>query len=445
MQNINPLLNMVEKRKNGIHSGIPSFCSANKIVIEAILEQAKRFDDDVLIEATSNQVNQFGGYIGMTPDEFRDYVFQIADKISFNKSKIFLGGDHLGPQPWQNLDADEAMDNAKELIRLCIKAGYIKIHLDTSMRLASDSTKEPLSDDVIAERGAILMEAAEDAYQELLKINPTAIHPVFVIGSEVPTPGGTQEDVNELMITHPEAFEDSIMAYKRKFRERNLMDLWDYIIAVVVQPGVEFGSAEISHYDRVKSFRLCKKLNEYPNIVFEGHSTDYQSPQKLKEMVEDGIAIIKVGPALTYALREAIFALSKIEEELIADATKHARFIETLDEVMMANPQYWEKYYTGNDIEKKLARQYSFFDRSRYYFNQPQVVRAMEKLFQNLDEVEIPIYLIHQYMPFQYIKVRDGKLTPTAHELVKDSIVMLVEDYNYAVKQNYMVSSVFIR
>jgi D-tagatose-1,6-bisphosphate aldolase subunit GatZ/KbaZ len=439
MSNLNPLFNMVEKRQNGIHSGIPSFCSANKIVIEAILEQAKRFDDDVLIEATSNQVNQFGGYIGMTPAEFRDYVFEIADKINFNKDKIFLGGDHLGPQPWQSLDADIAMENSKELIRLCVDAGYIKIHLDTSMRLGSDSITEPLSDETIAERGAILMEVAENAYQNLLKRNPSAVHPVFVIGSEVPTPGGTQEDVKELIITHPEAFENTILAYKKKFRERNLMELWKYVIAVVVQPGVEFGSADISHYDREKSSKLCRKLNEYPNIVFEGHSTDYQSHQKLKEMVEDGIAIIKVGPALTYALREAIFALSKMEEELLSDTEQHANFIEVLESVMTADPQYWEKYYLGTESEKRLARQYSFFDRSRYYFNHPDVVSAMDKLFHNLDSVEIPIYIIHQYMPLQYVKVRDGKLNPSAFELAKDSVVMLVEDYNYAVKQNYMV------
>ena len=34
----NPLREMVTKRKLGIHCGIPSFCSANKLVIEAILE-----------------------------------------------------------------------------------------------------------------------------------------------------------------------------------------------------------------------------------------------------------------------------------------------------------------------------------------------------------------------------------------------------------------------
>jgi D-tagatose-1,6-bisphosphate aldolase subunit GatZ/KbaZ len=71
----NPLFNLAAKRKAGLLSGIPSFCCSNRFVIEAIFEQSKRFDDKVLIEATSNQVNQFGGYIGMKPADFRDYIY----------------------------------------------------------------------------------------------------------------------------------------------------------------------------------------------------------------------------------------------------------------------------------------------------------------------------------------------------------------------------------
>ena len=53
---------MIFKRNMGIHCGIPSYCTASGIVIEACLQQGKRFGDDILIEGTSNQVNQFGGY-----------------------------------------------------------------------------------------------------------------------------------------------------------------------------------------------------------------------------------------------------------------------------------------------------------------------------------------------------------------------------------------------
>ena len=60
------LRKILQKRQAGMkYAGIPSFCTANELVIEACIRQAMRFDDFVLIEATANQVNQYGGYTGM--------------------------------------------------------------------------------------------------------------------------------------------------------------------------------------------------------------------------------------------------------------------------------------------------------------------------------------------------------------------------------------------
>lgn len=442
----NPLKEMVVKRQSGIHCGVPSFCCANKIVIEAILDQAQRFGDTTLIEATSNQVNQNGGYMNMTPMDFTNYVYKIADKLHISRDKIYLGGDHMGPLPWANLPAAEAMENAKVLVSQCVKAGYKKIHLDTSMRLGDDSLEVRLSDDVIAERGAILYQACEMAYQEMLEKNPDEIHPVFVIGSEVPVPGGINEDeVDGMELTNSKDFENTLMAYKRKFNELGLDNAWEHIIAVVVQPGVEFGDETIHHYDRIAARDLCNTLKKYPDIVFEGHSTDYQTPASLKEMVEDGIAIIKVGPALTFALREALFALNMIEEELIANDAERSHFRDVLEKEMMEDPKNWKNYYHGTEAEVALKRKYSFSDRSRYYMSRPVVEEARRKLFENIDSVNIPMSMLKQYMPLQYIKVRDGKLSMKARELAKDSVVTLVEDYNYAVKYNYMISGIFVR
>ena len=439
----NKLFNIIEKRRLGIHSGIPSFCCSNKIVIEAILEQSRRFDDLVLIEATSNQVNQHGGYTGMTPIDFKNYTYQIADKIGFDKSKIILGGDHMGPLPWADLPAKEAMEKAKELVKLCVYAGYKKIHLDTSMKLGDDGDKE-LSYDVIAERGAILFKECEKAYKKMLNINPDEIKPVFVIGSEVPIPGGTSESEDKnLNITDADDFENTIIAYKKKFKEYGLDKSWNDIIAIVVQPGVEFGGNDIRLYDRIKAQHLCNVLKQYPDIVFEGHSTDYQPPLKLKEMVKDGIAIIKVGPALSFALREGLFALANIEKYLITDENLQSHFIEILDEEMIKNDKHWKKYYQGNQNDVAISRKFSFSDRCRYYFINQRVENAIQVLFKNIDQVQIPMGLLHQFMPIQYNKVRDGLLKPKGKELVKDAVISVIEDYNYAVKYKYIVNGVF--
>lgn len=434
---------LIQKRKMGMkYAGIPSFCTASDLVIEACLKQAMRHDDYVLVEATANQVNQYGGYTGMKPADYRDFVYDIADHIDFPKERIILGGDHLGPLTWQDDPEETAMAKAVELVQLFVLAGFKKIHLDTSMRLADDSKDEILTDETIARRGAVLYEACEEAYQELLKKNPSEIRPVYIIGSEVPIPGGAQEAEESIKVTTPEAVEKTLAAYKEQFEKRGLINAFDNIIGIVVQPGVEFGDDDIFQYNRVKAAELTTAMKKYGNIVLEGHSTDYQAPKALKEMVEDGIAILKVGPALTFSLREGLFALSMMERELVKEEDR-ANFVETMEDAMLKSPANWKKHYHGNDQELRLKRKYSFSDRCRYYFAQPEMKAAIEKLFDNMSKVEIPLSMLRQTMPQQYIKVRDGVLSMNPRELVEDCVVHLIEDYNYATKLNYMISDAF--
>jgi len=442
----NPMLDMIDRRMAGIHSGVPSFCCANKIVIEAIMDQAKRFDDRVLIEATSNQVNQYRGYTGMVPEDFKNFVYEIADRNGFDKSRIILGGDHLGPLPWCDKPEEVAMREAAKLVRLVVRAGYLKIHLDTSMKLGDDPVDEKLADEVIARRGAFLYNECYQEFLELKKEKPDAIHPVFVIGSEVPIPGGAHEDEEDTMqITKREDLESTLLHYKQEFKKYGLEDEFKYVIAVVVQPGVEFGNEGIHHYNRIDAHKLCETLREYPGIVFEAHSTDYQLPVSLKEMVADGLAILKVGPALTFALREGLFALSHIEDEMIEDEEQRANFPEVLEKAMLENPSHWNKYYFAEGQGLVNERKYGFSDRCRYYFALPEVEAAMEKLFANIDALNIPMGLLHQYLPNQTPKVLAGTLKPTGKELVKDHINEIVEQYNYAVKTNYIVENNFAR
>lgn len=436
------LRTMLEKRKQGMpFAGIPSFCTANELVIEACLRQAMRFDDAVLVEATANQVNQFGGYTGMTPAGYRDMVYRIADRVGFPRERVILGGDHLGPLTWQKEPEEIAMGNAAELVRQFVEAGFQKIHLDTSMRVAGDPASLPV--ETVARRGAALYEVCETAYQKRLADDPGCQRPVFIIGSEVPIPGGAQEAEDSVAVTEPEAVRETLRAYREQFVRSGLTGAFDNVIGIVVQPGVEFGDDEVFRYDRTKAARLVQAMREQDGIVMEGHSTDYQPPQALKEMVEDGIAILKVGPALTFALREGLFALSEMERLLVPEA-QWARFPETLEAVMLREPDNWKKYYGGTEAEQALKRKFSFSDRCRYYFAKEEVGRAMEKLFANLRGAAVPMGLLHQYLPNQYAKVRAGTLPLEPKRLAEDCVVHLVEDYNYATKLNYMIADALL-
>ncbi|MCD8015725.1 MAG: class II D-tagatose-bisphosphate aldolase, non-catalytic subunit [Lachnospiraceae bacterium] len=425
-----PLQVMMDRRKNGEKCGMPSYCTANELALEAALLRAKKRGQPVLIEATANQVNQYGGYTGMKPADFYTMVLKMASDIGVPENQVILAGDHLGPLTWQEEPEATAMEKSRELVYQYVRAGFTKIHLDTSMKLADDP-EGPLATETVARRGVQLYKTCMSAYKELKKEKPDAMRPVFVIGSEVPIPGGAQEEEDTLAVTKPEAFADTVDTYKMCFREAGVEDGWKDVIAVVVQPGVEFGDSQVFLYDRDAAKELCTKLEDYPEIVFEGHSTDYQSAECLKEMVEDGIAILKVGPALTYGLREALFSLSMMEQELVPEE-EQAHFIDTLEKVMLENPGNWRKHYHGDEKQLKLARRYSFSDRARYYIGQTEVVAAMEHLFSNLRKYEIPMNMLHQYMPLQYKKVRNGEIELDPKTLAIDGIIAFMLDYEYA-------------
>lgn len=428
-----PLQEMMERRRQGEKCGIPSYCTANELVLEEALIRAKRLGTPVLIEATANQVNQYGGYTGMQPKDFYAKVTALAEKVGVPAGQLILGGDHLGPLTWQHLPEAEAMEKSEELVYQYTRAGFTKIHLDTSMKVADDP-EGPLSTETVARRGVRLYQVCMKAYEELRRERPDAMRPVFIIGSEVPIPGGAQEAEDSLAVTRPEAFEDTVRTYRRMFAEAGVPDGWSDVIAVVVQPGVEFGDDQVFFYDREAAKSLCAKLKEYPEVVFEGHSTDYQSAKCLREMVEDGICILKVGPAITYGLREGLFALSMMERELVP-AAEQAHFIETLEEVMTEHPDNWRKHYHGSFHQLGLARRYSFSDRARYYIGDPKTVAAQEKLFQNLEKYPIPMNMLHQYMPVQYASVRSGTLPLEPRALAMDGIAQFMEDYEYAAGQ----------
>lgn len=426
-----PLQLMMEHRRNGEKVGIPSYCSANKYVLEAALERAKKRNQPTLIEATANQVNQFGGYTGMLPIDFKNSVMKMAKKLGVEENLIILAGDHLGPLTWANEPEAEAMAKAEVLVREFVLAGFTKIHLDTSMKLGDDSKEEMLATEVIAKRGVRLYKVCMEAYEELLKTNPEAMRPVFIIGSEVPIPGGAQEAEEGISVTKAADFRDTVDTYKRVFKEEGVEDAWQDVIAVVVQPGVEFGDAQVFYYDSEAAADLTGALKDYPEIIFEGHSTDYQSKECLKAMVEDGIAILKVGPALTFGLREALFALDHIEEALVPEE-KRAHFIDTLEEVMLENPKNWQKHYHGTEEELAFARKYSFSDRARYYMGEEKVQNAIDQLLANLEETGIPMSILHQYLPKQYDKIVAGELENTPVELIKDGVANYMEDYENA-------------
>ena len=417
-----PLLDTVERHKRGESVGVTSVCSAHPLVLEAAVLQARDTGGYILVEATSNQVDQTGGYTGMRPSDFRELVHGIAGQCGLPLDRVVLGGDHLGPNRWRNLPADQAMQHAEVLVVAYVAAGFTKIHLDCTFSCADDPT--PITDDLAADRAARLMRVAEDTAISHGSVSELR----YVIGTEVPVPGGAHETLEELQPTTPYAARATLRRHHQAITEHGLDDVWPRIMALVVQPGVEFDHLRVVDYQRERTTDLCQVLADEPHMVFEAHSTDYQTVEALTALVEDHWAVLKVGPGLTFALREALFALAAIEQELF-DHGDQSHLPEVVERRMLAEPSQWESYYPGNAAEQRLARRYSFSDRLRYYWPDAEVHSAQERLLSNLASVEIPLALISAHLPDQYARIRRDELDAQPHALVIDHVRDVLRAY----------------
>ena len=372
---------------SGVHSGITSVCSAHPIVIKSALLHGRDTRTPVLIEATCNQVNQDGGYTGMTPADFRDFVFRIADEIGCPREQIILGGDHLGPNPWKDLPADEAMNKAEAMIVAYARAGFTKLHLDTSMGCAGEPVA--LDDATTAARAARLAAAAET--------QAMPVPPVYIIGTEVPVPGGADHALDVIELTTPASVATTIEVHRNAFLEQGLADAFHRVIGVVVQPGVEFGHSDVIHFDAAKAKALSKSLGNHPNLVFEAHSTDYQTTANLRALVNHGFAILKVGPWLTYALREALYGLDAIADILDGQSPQN-ELMTAMETEMQSAPNNWAKYYSGSEAAQFFQRHYSLSDRIRYYWGTDGAKQAVDRVFTRLKHRKIPAPLISQFL-----------------------------------------------
>ena len=419
---LNNLQHIIAANRGGRSCGIYSVCSAHPLVLQAAIRQGVTDDRIVLIEATANQVNQFGGYTGLQPVEFLRTVKRIARKAGAANGRFVAGGDHLGPICWTAEPANLAMAKSHELVDSFVRAGFGKIHLDTSIPCADDP--DPLPEPIVAARAAELCRTAERAARE----SSGRSRILYVIGTEVPAAGGTASGHAACAVTDAESAARSLETHRKAFKDKGLEEAWERVIGLVVEPGVGFDNDSVSGYESRAAAPLKRLIGTVPRIVFEAHSTDYQTYEALAALVRDHFAILKVGPQLTYALREALFALSHIERELIPPP-RRADLPGICEKAMLNNPVHWRGYCGGKGLRLRAARRFGYADRIRYYWNRPKIAAAVRRMVRNLTTAGIPLPLLEQHLPLQYPAVRNGDLQPIPEQLVLNHVMRVTSRY----------------
>jgi D-tagatose-1,6-bisphosphate aldolase subunit GatZ/KbaZ len=413
------LRDIIVDNRAGKRRGSYAVCSAHPWVIDAAVQRALETGSLLHVESTAGQVNQFGGYSGKTPREFAAHIHTAVRNAGLAPDQVVLGGDHIGPFPWQHEAAENALAKASVLVRDCVQAGYSKIHFDASMPCADDG-KGMLDDHTIAERAALLCQVAEEASQAR---GPVAWQPLYVIGTDIPAPGGESGSGEAPKVTTPKEVGVTLDVFRAAFVRRGLSAAWERVIGLVVQPGVEFNDHVVFDYEPSRTEALSAALPLEP-MAFEAHSTDYQTCAALAALVDNHFAILKVGPWLTFAFREAIFALAAIERELFG-ARKSTRLSDVrgqMELAMLRDGSHWRQYYRGDEQELALSRAYSYSDRCRYYWQDAGVENEVQQLIKNLTGARLSPGLVSQYLPKEYDRLRSGEVEARPTSLIQSHI-----------------------
>ncbi len=408
-----------------------SVCSAQVHVLAAAVHTMGHTNVAFCFEATANQVNHQGGYSNLRPDDFRDMLRKLARPYQASPDSLRLGGDHLGPAPWQARPAAEAMQQATAMVAAYTRAGFAKLHLDAATPLAGDP--RPLPPELIARRTAELCAVAEETFARESREGIEA--PCYVIGQDVPPAGGRSVHHQPCTVTSPEAFETCVAQTRRAFEQRGLERAWRRVMAVVVNTGAEFGLEDIRLYDHQAMQPLAAAVRRHADLVLEGHSTDYQSLESLRQMVADGVGILKIGPCLTFALREVLLALGHIETHLVAPS-QQSRLFNLLDAAMHEEPEHWQAYYPGVGQVLQRALRFSYLDRCRYYWSMPRVRVALTRLLLNLNQTPIPRPLISQYLPDMLPLTDNGQLSIKPEDLIRQRICRVLAVYVQALTES---------
>ena len=404
----------------GRRRGLASVCSAHPDVLAAAMHAALAGPGALLVEATAGQVNQYGGYTGMTPEAFVAELRRLAAAGGFPPERLTVGADHLGPYVWRADPAEAAMARCEELIRRCVRAGFRKLHLDTGFGCADDPA--PLvPPEQAAARAVRLCRAAEAAVAE------GQARPFYVVGAEVPAPGGDLAGDEAPAVTPVADLVDALDRLRAGFRAAGLESAWERVVAVVVQPGVEFGDERVAAYRSERAAALSAFHARLPGIMtFEIHSTDYQPAEALDRLTADHFTLLKLGPCLTHACHRAVLALERLEGELLAGrpGVERSGVADALEAAMLADPAHWQTHYRGGPDELRRLRRESLRDRARYYWGAPAVQSALGRLRRNLAG-PLPLPRVERFFPGLDLE----NASPDAAALVRATVQAALTPY----------------
>ncbi|MCD6291029.1 MAG: class II D-tagatose-bisphosphate aldolase, non-catalytic subunit [Anaerolineae bacterium] len=376
MNTLNELVQKIIQFREGGKARVTllAACPNSAAVLEASVKVAAANNMPMLFAATLNQVDRDGGYTGWTPAQFVQQIRAFAEKYHWD-GPLYPCLDHGGPwlkdvHTLRGLSLEETMNEVKQSLTACLKAGYQLLHIDPTVdrTLPPD---QPLPIEIVVERTLDLIEYAE-AERQRLGLSPVA----YEVGTEE-VHGGLVDFDN---------FQRFVHDLHAGLEARGLLHAWPSFI--VAKVGTDLHTTDFDPEVAARLYDIVAPLGS----LIKGHYTDWVSHPEAYP--DTGMGGANVGPEFTAAEYLALADLASKEADLCRarPGMEPSNFMAVLEQAVLDSGR-WQKWLTPEEQGKPFAelaperRSWLVQTGSRYVWTRPEVVAARDALYRNVSAV----------------------------------------------------------
>jgi len=373
MGKLENILNIIDDLKitTGVSRTLLAVCPNSLSVIKAAFRAAKRNNSPIMFAATLNQIDNDGGYTGITQFEFINMLRIEAENLNY-KGPYIAAVDHGGPwlkdiQVKEKWDLDKAMSAVKKSFEDSISAGYDLIHVDPTVDIHI-AKGNSIDIKVVAARTVELINHCE-TYRK--KINKPSIS--YEVGTEEVHGGLANETV----------FDSFIRELRLGLKQVNLEDIWPTFI--VGKVGTDLHTTT---FDKKMASKLTEKVRPLGSYI-KGHYTDWvENP---KDYPLCGIGAANVGPEFTISEYNGLIELEDIEKIFYKQGkvAKLSNIKNTLWRLVYQSNR-WQKWLSESEQNQTFdelidsRKEWLIQTGCRYIWQHSEAIAARSLLFNNL-------------------------------------------------------------
>jgi len=364
------------RESTGISRTLFAACPNSLAVIRAAIRAARRNNAPIMFAATLNQVDQDGGYTGMTPRQFVETIRMETEAIHFT-GPVVIAVDHGGPWLQDNhrterWTLEETMQWVKRSFAGAIDAGYDMIHVDPTVDIELPPGKI-IPVEVVVERTVELIAFCED-HRRKKGLPPLA----YEVGTEEVHGGLADLDV---FVRFFELLREGLTA-------AGLPEVWPAF--VVGKVGTDLHT---TLFDPETARTLVAIAGKYGSVI-KGHYTDNVENPEAYPL--SGMGGANVGPEFTEREYEALEELDTLEKDLVQKGRiiKPSEIRDTLWQAVIRSGR-WKKWLLPGEEPGDFSslpqerQRWLIKTGCRYIWEQPEVVAARARLYENMQRAGV--------------------------------------------------------